>query len=98
MKKSPLKVSAKKINDTQISVTLTNDSGNPVAFFNRIALLNAQTNQRILPSFFTNNYISILPGESKTITIEYRDKDTAVRKKIQVYGWNVEEQIVDIKE
>jgi len=98
MRKSALKVSARKINDTQISVTLTNDAGNPVAFFNRLALINSQTGQRILPAFFSDNYLSVLPGESKTVTVDFTDKDAAMKKKVQVYGWNVDEQLTDIKE
>ncbi len=97
MKKVALKVSAKKINDKQIAVTLTNDAGNTVAFFNRVALVNAQTGERLLPAFFNDNYISVLPGESKTVVVEYTEINSAAKKKIEVYGWNVEEQLIDIK-
>ena len=98
MKNAELKISAKKITDKQIAVTLVNDAGNNVAFFNRIALTDALAGQRILPAFFSDNYISILPGESKTVTVDFTDKDVASKKKIQVYGWNVDEQLADIKE
>jgi hypothetical protein len=98
MKKAPLIVSAKKINVKQISVTLTNKAGSPVAFFNRIALINSETGQRILPAFFSDNYISILPGESKTVTVDFTDKNGAVKKQIEVYGWNVDEQRMNIEE
>lgn len=98
MNKAALKISAKKINDRQIIVTLTNDEGNAVAFFNRIALINSQTKQRILPAFFSDNYVSILPGETKTVTIDFTEKDASIKKEIEVYGWNVNEQLVDIKQ
>jgi hypothetical protein len=98
MKKVPLKVSAEKLSDKQIRVTLTNNAGNPVAFFNRIALVNAQTGLRILPAFFSDNYLSVLPGESKTVIVDFIDKDVTTKKKVQVYGWNVEEQLIEIKE
>jgi hypothetical protein len=97
MKKAPLIVSAKKINDKQISITLTNNEGSPVAFFNRIALINSETGQRILPVFFSDNYISFLPGESKTVTVDFMDKTVAEKNQIQVYGWNVDEQRVNIE-
>jgi hypothetical protein len=97
MRKAPLQVAAKKISDTRINVTLTNAQGNPVAFFNRVALINIQTGQRILPAFFSDNYISILPGESKTVTIDFLD-NAVMKKKVQVYGWNVDAQSIDIKE
>ena len=98
MGKVVLKVTAEKNNDSKINVTLTNDPGHPVAFFNRIALINAQTDERILPAFFSDNYVSILPGESKTVTVEFMDNDAAIKKKIQVYGWNVDEQTIDIRD
>jgi mannosylglycoprotein endo-beta-mannosidase len=98
MKKAALTVSARKINNRQISVLLANDAQGPVAFFNRIALIDAQTGQRILPAFFSDNYVSVLPGESKTITVEFSEKDAAAKKRIQVYGWNVEDQLVEIKD
>lgn len=98
MKKAALQIAAQKINNTQIRVVLTNGKENPVAFFNRVALVSAQSNQRILPAFFSDNYMSILPGESKTVTVDFTDKDASIEKKIQVYGWNVEEQLIEIKE
>ena len=78
-------------------MTLTNSQQNPVAFFNRIALVNTVTDKRILPSFFSNNYISVLPGETKSITVEYPESETSNPKAIEVYGWNVEEQRIEIK-
>jgi mannosylglycoprotein endo-beta-mannosidase len=98
MKKTLLNVAAKKINNKQIRVTLTNNAGSPVAFFNRIALINYGTGQRILPAFFSDNYISILPGESKTVTVDFTDTDGAIKKQIEVYGWNVDEQLVNVEE
>jgi len=78
-----------------VAVTLSNAAGNPVAFFNRVALINSNNNERILPSFYDDNYVSILPGESKTITVEYTGKQSNLA--VEVYGWNVEKQKVNIK-
>lgn len=96
MKKAHLKISAKKINDKQVAVNLINDAGSPVAFFNRIALINSKSGERILPAFFSDNYLSVLPGESKMVVIDFTDKDVSASKQIQVYGWNVDEQIIGI--
>lgn len=98
MKKTKLTVSAKRINGSHVSLTVTNDKANPIAFFNRIALINKQSGQRVLPAFFSDNYLSVLPGETKTITIDFTEKDNKGEKQVQVYGWNVDEQLVDIKE
>lgn len=96
MKKVSLKIAATENQKGKIEVTISNDANNPVAFFNRIALINTQTKQRILPAFFSDNYISILPGESKTIMVEYNSKDAGTEKGIEVYGWNVEDKLIGI--
>lgn len=94
LKPAALKVNAIKKSDDKVQVTLTNPGGNPVAFFNRVALINSQTGKRILPAFYDDNYVSILPGESRLITVEYNgDQKTA----IEVYGWNVERQKVTVQ-
>lgn len=96
MKEAPLTITARKVGDRQIKVTMTNAAGNPVSFFNRIAVINTETNERVLPAFFSDNYISILPGESKTVVVDLGEKDAGVKKRIQVYGWNLREQLIDI--
>ncbi|WP_231425501.1 glycoside hydrolase family 2 TIM barrel-domain containing protein [Pedobacter sp. Leaf250] len=93
LKSSALKVNAVKKSNGKVEVSLNNPIGNPVAFFNRIALIDNQTGKRILPAFYDDNYVSVLPGESKTVIIEYNgDQKTA----IEVYGWNVDRKKVEI--
>jgi len=87
MKQASLTVKAQSVGQGKIEVTLTNADNAPVAFFNRIALLNSTNGERILPTFFSDNYISILPGEFKKVTIEYPENISA-KKVIEVYGWN----------
>jgi len=95
MKKAPLKVSAIDQKSGKVTVTLSNANGNPVAFFNRVALINGNTGERVLPAFYDDNYVSILPGESKTVTVEYKGKQSNLA--VEVYGWNVEKQKVNIQ-
>lgn len=56
-----------------------------------MALVNRATGERILPAFFADNYLSVLPGESKTIVVEFPEKEEAIKKEIRGYGWNVGE-------
>ncbi|RNL50749.1 glycoside hydrolase family 2 protein [Pedobacter jejuensis] len=77
----------------KVLVTITNENNNPVAFFNRIALINASTGKRILPAFYDDNYISVLPGEHKIITVEYNGTEKTA---VEVYGWNVERKRVEV--
>ncbi len=82
---------------TRITVTLRNPADGPLAFFNRVSLVDAATKQRLLPVFYTDNYISILPGESKTITLDYTPQPGAPAPLVSVRGWNVAEQFYPVK-
>jgi len=76
----------------RIIVTLRNPAGGPVAFFNRVSLVDPATKQRILPVFYSNNYISVLPGESQTITLDYTPDAGSAPPLVSVRGWNVEDK------
>ncbi|MEO8414157.1 MAG: glycoside hydrolase family 2 TIM barrel-domain containing protein [Ginsengibacter sp.] len=96
MKIAPVNVTAIKKGDNKIDVTINNPKDNPVAFFNRLSVVNATTKQRILPVFYSDNYMSVLPGEQKRITIDYAPgaRENAM---VELYGWNVEKQYIKIK-
>ena len=96
MKKAAVKITATKIEAGKIEVTIRNPKGNPVAFFNRLSLINPETKQRILPTFYSDNYISVLPGEVQKIIIDYNPEKN-VQPKVELYGWNVEQQLIDIR-
>lgn len=81
---------------SRITVTLKNPAGGPVAFFNRISLVDPTTKQRLLPVFYSDNYVSVLPGESKTITLDYTPKP-GVTPQVSVRGWNVAEKSYPVK-
>ncbi len=93
MDKTDLVVNTAARDNGAITVTLSNPAGRPVAFFNRISLVDATTKKRILPSFFSDNYVSVLPGESKTVTINYNAAANA-SVAVDVEGWNVEDKVV----
>ncbi len=65
MAPATLKVKATQTGKGKIMVTLTNAVNNPVAFFNRITLLDAKTKTRVLPVFYSDNYFSVIPGAEK---------------------------------
>lgn len=59
-----------KAGQKQITVRFTNPARAVPAFFNRISLVNKVSGKRILPSFYSDNYITLLPGDSSTIYID----------------------------
>ncbi len=93
MQKANVSVSAKKISANTVEVTISNPKGSPLAFFNRISLVDSSTGKRLLPVFYDNNYVSIVPGESKTIHLEYNG---SLRGNVTVEGWNVSKQTIAI--
>ena len=71
------------------TVTLRNTSTVP-ALMTHLQMRTGRTNRRVLPSFYSDNYVSLLPGESKTIEIEVAESafggETPL---VMVDGWNV---------
>jgi len=95
LKSADLKVAAKKTAQGKIEVRLKNGPANTIAFFNRVALVNSNTGERVLPAFFSDNYVSILPGEEKTVMVEFPEQGI-IPLSIEVYGWNVKKQLLPV--
>jgi beta-mannosidase len=70
-------------------VTLHNP-GTQVALMTHVQLRRKGSSERVLPAYYSDNYVSLVPNESRTITIEAA---TAELKGdvglILVDGWNV---------
>ncbi len=77
-------------------ISITAPAGGSVAFFNRLSLTNKKTGKLILPAFFNNNYISIPPGQHRTVLVEW-DPEKDELPAVIMEGWNVEKQVIDLK-
>ena len=66
-------------------VTLEN-LGNHIAFGLRLLLLSA--GEPLLPVYWNDNYISLLPGEKRVVTVSYPSGHGA--ESVQLSGWNVQ--------
>ena len=75
---------------TVLQVNLKNTSPTP-ALMTHLVLRDAATGERILPVYYEDNYISLLPGESRAIRINNSTKPTA-KFRVDVDGWNVAKQ------
>ncbi len=64
-----VKYSATEAKDGKFTLKMENTS-NSVAFANRIRLVNRKTGERILPAIMSDGYVTLLPGESREITVE----------------------------
>jgi beta-mannosidase len=73
-----------------LDVTLHN-AGKQVALMAHLQLRGQQSQQRVLPVYYSDNYISLVPGETKTITIEAAQADLKGEKPLVVVdGWNID--------
>ncbi|MFV0378059.1 MAG: glycoside hydrolase family 2 protein [Mangrovibacterium sp.] len=93
---SKLEVKAVKSGSNKVKVTLKNPTGAPVAFFNRLALVDAKTNERVLPLFADDNYVSVVPSGEKTVVLECPQGDAA-KWKLSVEGYNFEKTYFNIE-
>lgn len=73
-----------------IRVTLTNPAP-VVALMTHFQLRRAVSGARVLPVFYSDNYISLLPGESRTVTVQANADDLAGEAPLlAVDGWNIQ--------
>lgn len=91
-----LMVSAKQLSPGKVEVILNNPANGPVAFFNRLSLIDADSHNRLLPVFYSDNYVSVLPGEQKKVIISYDAAKIKTKPLLDVNGWNVKEATVGI--
>ena len=96
MEQAKVNVMVRKISEGKLTVTIKNPKNGPMAFFNRISLVNDQTKKRILPVFYTDNYVSVLPGEEKVVTIDFAPSLISGKTSVSVSGWNLKEMILPV--
>ncbi len=80
--------------ERRVTVRLKNAGPSP-ALLVKLTLENAVTGRRILPAYYSENYVSLLPGESRTITISYPSGES--KPDIALRGWNLDSWTVEAK-
>jgi hypothetical protein len=89
------KTTAKTADSIHLQVELRN-TGSAVALQNKLTLLNAGDGSRILPAYYSDNYVSLLPGETRMIEIEYPASAATGPAQISLRGWNLAAQTVQV--
>jgi Exo-beta-D-glucosaminidase Ig-fold domain/Glycosyl hydrolases family 2/Concanavalin A-like lectin/glucanases superfamily/Glycosyl hydrolases family 2, sugar binding domain/Glycosyl hydrolases family 2, TIM barrel domain len=79
----------------RVRVELRN-TGNVVSLADKLTLFNAADGSRILPAYFSDNYVSLLPGETREIEIEYPAKPGNEASQLGIRGWNLTRQTVAV--
>ncbi len=82
--------------NVKIKVELTNP-GSVVSLENKLTLVSSKDKVRILPAYYSDNYISLLPGETRSIEVEYPASATKEGAEISLRGWNAVPQTIAVK-
>jgi len=72
--------------ETTANITLTN-SGTVPAVETKLTVMNADGTQ-VLPAYFSDNYVTLLPGETRVIEIRFPSAK-ADKPTVAIRGWNV---------
>jgi uncharacterized membrane protein len=80
--------------ERQATIKLEN-TGTVPALLVKLTLKDAATDARILPAYYSENYVSLLPGDSRTVTIAFPAGES--RPKIALRGWNLEKETIAVR-
>jgi mannosylglycoprotein endo-beta-mannosidase len=82
-----------------VRVELANaEAGAPLAFFVRLQVRTADGSARVLPVFYDDNYVSVVPGKCREVVLEF-DAGALADGVPQLWleGWNVDRARVDVE-
>jgi hypothetical protein len=83
-------------NSVRLILQLTNAA--PVASLEtKLTLIDPTSRTRILPAYYSDNYISLLPGETRTVEIEYPTSAAHGSAAITLRGWNAVPEVIPVQ-
>lgn len=74
--------------EARVTVSVSNPES-ALAFFIRVRLVDAASGEEALPVFWTDNYFSLLPGESRELTASLPHPPPGALE-VAVDGWNID--------
>jgi Exo-beta-D-glucosaminidase Ig-fold domain/Concanavalin A-like lectin/glucanases superfamily/Glycosyl hydrolases family 2/Glycosyl hydrolases family 2, sugar binding domain/Glycosyl hydrolases family 2, TIM barrel domain len=80
----------------RVHVKLEN-KGTAAALSNKLTLVNAD-GTRVLPAYYSDNYVSLLPGESREVEIEYPASASKGEPQVKLRGWSLAPTTVPLTE
>ena len=80
--------------ETRVQIRVENRGSVP-AIETKLTLLDSATGLRILPAYFSDNYISLLPGESQVIGLTYHPTQKGAPQ-LAIRGWNIPSAVVSL--
>jgi hypothetical protein len=80
----------------RVSLELANRSGS-VALALQATVRDARKHTRVLPAYADDNFISLLPGERRRLTIEVPASVGSGELEVALAGWNVQSLAVPVR-
>ncbi|MBN2595000.1 MAG: hypothetical protein JXA81_15955 [Sedimentisphaerales bacterium] len=77
----------KQTDNNRLAVELKN-VGSTIAFGITLDIVDKKTGDNIVPVFWQDNYIALLPGREKIVNVQF-DEDVS-KIKLDIRGWNIE--------
>jgi mannosylglycoprotein endo-beta-mannosidase len=90
LKKISVKTALNKTTEGHAVIEISNLE-NETAFFIRLKIMNSK-NELVLPSYFSDNYFTLLPGDKKQVELDFASADihsNQDRLKLVTEGWNI---------
>ncbi|MGD0309279.1 MAG: LamG-like jellyroll fold domain-containing protein [Acidobacteriota bacterium] len=81
----------------RVFVDLANDA-HGVALMNHVTLRHVADGQRVLPAYFDDNYVSLLPGETRRIDIDCPASAVHGDLEVGLEGWNVSPIVIPCRQ
>jgi len=81
--------------EERVKIVLEND-GSTAAIELKLTLLEADEKTRVLPAYYSDNYVSLLPGEKKEVLIECSKAAAKDGISIALRGWNLEQRVMKV--
>jgi Exo-beta-D-glucosaminidase Ig-fold domain len=84
------KVTRSDVGGKSLLTIALHNPGSQIALMAHLQLRRKSSGERVLPVYYSDNYVSLLPNETRTITIEVATSDLKGEEAlVLVDGWNV---------
>lgn len=80
----------------RVEIELSNPTAT-IAFATQATLRNRLDKSRVLPAYASDNFVSLLPGERRTLTVEVPKSAIRSDMEVALTGWNVKELATRIR-
>jgi hypothetical protein len=76
---------------------IINNKGLETAFFVRLKVVDEKSGELALPVYFSDNYITLFPSESREINVDLTLLSDGIKSRslrIEMEGWNIKNQFI----